>query len=391
MTLSPPSGLYIHVPFCRVKCGYCDFVSGVYSHEVRCEYLAALRKELAHRLERVHAPLETVYVGGGSPSSLEDGEWDSLVDLVRGVVAANEITECTVEMNPCQVTAAKVAALEGCATRVSVGAQTFEPALRHTLGRTPADPACIDRACAMIREKFLLNIDLMHTIPGQTMEMVERDIDRAAACSSDHVSAYALTVEPGTPLGERIARGELAMPDEDSQAETLAHTRGLLAARGYRQYEISNFALPGKECLHNLAVWAGGEYLGVGAAACSHLDGERSRNEPDVARYIERIGLHGDATAERERLGPAERAGEYAMLGLRTRAGISIEAFACRTGFDPLLLFEAAIRRHEAAGLLERTATHIRLTERGLDLANTVMADFIQEPAPERAPHRHVP
>ncbi|HAK94433.1 MAG TPA: hypothetical protein DCM87_05390 [Planctomycetes bacterium] len=370
-------GLYVHIPFCLRKCAYCDFASGVYPSGMQAPYLDALARELAARRAELPAPFATVYVGGGSPSSLDDAAWARLRDIVAAAVAPGGCLECTFEMNPSQTTAAKLSRIEGVATRVSLGAQTFAPELRRTLGREPADPAPIERAAALIGGRFRLNLDLMHSIPGQSLAMAAADIDRAAALGAGHVSAYALTIEEETPLGAAVARGEVVVPDEDVQVEMLRAARRRLAAHGLVQYEISNFARPGEECLHNLATWAGCEYLGIGAAACSYIGGERSRNEPDAARYIARMAAEGGAVCERERLDGRRRAGELAMLALRTRAGIDVAAFAARTGFDPRVLFAGALRAHSAAGLLEVGPERIRLTEEGMDLANCVMEDFL--------------
>jgi len=371
-------GLYVHIPFCRSKCAYCDFVSGVFPGETRTAYLSALDQEIARRIRAMPRPIRTVYIGGGSPSSLEDAEWERLLDLVRRRVDVRVLREWSVEVNPSQVTDAKLAPLEGLATRISLGAQTFSPALRRILGRAPEDPACIEPAAARIRKRFDLNLDLIHSIPRETRADLEEDLRKAVALDPAHLSVYALSIEEGTPLAEAVARGSLSMPDEEFQADALAIVRERLSAAGFAQYEISNFARPGRECLHNLAVWGGGEYLGVGAGASSHLAGERTRNEPDVFRYIERIRREGEAIAERERLDGRQRAGELAMLALRTREGIDIEAFQEMTGLDPRATFDEAIRIHEAARLLERTDTHIRLTEAGLDLADRVMMDFVE-------------
>jgi oxygen-independent coproporphyrinogen-3 oxidase len=373
----PSPGLYVHIPFCRAKCAYCSFVSGPAPRPLRAAYLDHLAEELGRRAPRVGRPLRTVYLGGGSPSSLDDGEWRTLLELVANALDLEDVVEFTVEMNPSQVSAAKLRALRGLATRISCGVQTFEPALRETLGREPVDPSGIDRALELARGEFSLNLDLMHSIPGQTLAMLRHDCERLAGHDPDHVSAYALTIESGTPLAERIARGERRMPGDAFQAQALALVRERLQSAGYDHYEISNFARPGRECLHNLAVWAGEEYLGIGASACSYLGGERTRNEPDVAAYLERIRRDGEAVVERERLTGKRRAGELAMLALRTRAGIAIEAFTTRSGFDPLELFAGAISAHRATGLLELTPTHIRLTEAGLDLADHVIRDFI--------------
>ena len=375
MDAPPAPGLYVHVPFCAVRCAYCGFVTGVHPAPLRDRYLAALERELAQAACVPATPFRTLYVGGGSPSSLEEGQWSLLWDLLAP--AAEGCVECTVEINPCQASPAKLARIEGLATRVSLGVQTWQPMLRRVLGRVPEDPGCVAHAVEQVRGRFHMSLDIIHSVPGQTRAMLEDDLDRVAAAAPDHVSAYALSLEEGTPLAEQAARGAVRMPSDTFQAEALWIVRRRLAAQGYAQYEISNFARPGRECLHNLATWAGREYVGIGAGACSYVDGERRRNTPDVEAYIRAIEARGEAVIERERLEGRRRAGELAMLSLRTRRGIDIAAFREATGIDPVELCPHALEAHVRDGLVDVTGDVIRLTARGLDWADRVCADFV--------------
>lgn len=370
-------GLYVHIPFCRRKCAYCDFASGVHPRAVRTAYLEALSEELSRRASRLAAPLETVYVGGGSPSSLDDGQWAALLDMLRVYASAGRVVEWTVEMNPSQVTSAKVRALEGSATRVSLGVQTFDPALRAMLGRTPRDPSCAKKAVDLLGGRFQLNVDLMHSLPGQTMAGLADDVGRALGLAPDHVSAYALTLEEHTPLHARVAEGRLSMPDEDFQADALAFVRRRLEAGGLLGYEISNFARPGHRCRHNLVYWHNEPCLGIGPAAAGLIDGRRYKNVADVAAYTAAVLAGRRPRQEEERLAPERRARETAMLELRLTEGIERRRFAMRYGRDPVELFGEPVQRHAERGLLAVSDTHVRLTRTGLLLADVVIADFL--------------
>lgn len=380
------AGLYLHIPFCSHKCGYCDFVSDVFPADIQHAYLDALKIEFDRRLLDWPEGFDTIYVGGGSPSSLDDAEWRTLVALLRHCISASvdagrRPSECTVEMNPGQVTAAKLSDLAGLATRISLGVQTFDPALRRAINRRPFDIAFIQDVVQLIKSQgnggFDLSVDLMHSLPGQSLAQLGSDLDRVNDLALDHVSAYALTVEEGTPLASQVQSGAVKPCDDRTASEALALVRSQLRTQGLKQYEISNFARSGKACRHNLATWAGEEYLGIGAAAAGYRAGERTRNESDIAGYIQRIRRGQDAVSARERLSPRARAGELAMLNLRSTQGIDKAAFMDKTGFDPSTLFWEAIAKHSRHGWLTVTDTHIRLTEAGLDWANAVMIDFL--------------
>jgi len=372
----PAPGLYIHIPFCRTKCAYCDFLSGPHPAIDRRRYLQALERELLSRLPEF-PPFRTLFIGGGSPSSLEQEDWEFLFDLIRRHLDTSQLVEATIEMNPAQVTAEKVAALPDFIRRVSLGVQTFQPRLRKILNRQPIDTDPVERAVELLAGRVRLNLDLVHSIPTETMEEFEEDLKKAIALHPGHLSVYALIEEKGTPLATRIERGEIPSSDENVSADCLLKTRAVLTGAGYTHYEISNFSKPGEACLHNLACWHGKEYLGIGLGAASHHDGERTSNETNLLRYQERIERDGTAIETREHLSPRDRAGELAMLGLRMRAGINQATFQAATGFNPLVIFQEAIQKHKSLNLLEETSTHLRLTEKGLDLANLVMRDFL--------------
>ena len=372
-------GLYVHIPFCSKKCSYCDFVSGEYSTAVQDAYLSALIKEAYTQFKRTLPPFETVYIGGGSPSSLNEKHLKRLIEFFRNQDLLKECIELTIEMNPSQVTPGKLSVISDFATRISLGVQTFSPKLREILGRFPIQTDIIHETVELIRSEtnLDLNLDLIHSIPGQNIEELSEDLHQITTLAPEHISVYGLSLEKGTPLHDAVCSGAHPYPDEDLGCFALQQTREKLAKEGYEQYEISNFSLPEKKCLHNELTWQGFEYIGLGAGACSYLRGERLRNEPEVLKYIEKINNNSSPVIEKELLSPVESAGELAMLNLRTTDGINIVDFQKKSIFKPLEIFSEAIEKHVKQGWLTVTETNIRLTEKGLDFADQVMMDFV--------------
>lgn len=371
--------LYVHVPLCRTRCGYCDFYSEVYQPDAVAPLVAALLTELDRHAAMRPLAFETIYVGGGTPTILPP---TALADLLNAVAAHRDphtALEFTVEANPATVTQsiADVLAAAG-VTRVSIGAQSFDPDELRRLDRTH-DPEDVARTVATCRAAGIgqISLDLIFGIPGQTLASLAANLDRARTLTRDHISCYGLTYEPGTPLREQYDRGLVRAVDEDLEAEMYELVLDTLPAAGLPQYEISNFARPGAACRHNLLCWQNAPYIGIGPAAAGYLDDVRYRNMADTAAYVAAIHAGQSPWQEHERLNPAQRAGEAAMLALRTTAGIDRAGFARLYGADPLEHFAETVRRHVDDGLLAVTPTSIHLTRSGLLLANRVMADFL--------------
>ena len=341
-------GLYVHIPFCLRKCSYCDFYS-VTERGRASKYRAALLEELAEYSCR----FDTVFVGGGTPTAM--GE--ELALLCRSLPKAEEFT---VEANPGTLTPELLRDLRAAGVnRLSLGVQSFVDSELAALGRIHS-AAQAEEAFFMAREAGFdnINIDLMLAVPGQTAESLGRSLARIRALSPEHVSAYSLIIEEGTPFYENTPD----LPDEDEERDLYHQAREAFEAMGLGQYEISNFARSGCECRHNLKYWSGGEYVGIGAAAASFCGGERYKNAPDLDLYL----AGGGRKIEREAVDEDELLREKFWLGLRKTGGV--EYFG---------EFPDEVERLAAQGLLEIRGNRLRLTRRGLDLANIVFAEFV--------------
>jgi putative oxygen-independent coproporphyrinogen III oxidase len=348
-------GVYVHVPFCARRCDYCDFATWTDRHHLMGAYAAACVTDLARRYDRAPLPAATsVFFGGGTPSLLP-------VELLLAILAAVPLqadAEVTVECNPDTVTPELLAAYRaGGVTRLSFGVQSMASHVLSALGRTH-DPAAVQRAVAAARGAGFdnFNLDLIYGGAGETLADWRATLEAALALDPPHVSAYALTVEPGTPLARRIDAGDVTGPDDDDQAEKYLAADAALTASGRPWYEISNWAQPGRECRHNLLYWAQGEYIGIGCAAHGHTPiGRRWWNVRTPDRYIGLVGQGASPEAAHEILAGSERDAEATMLALRTRHGVPASPVA-----DTLV----------ADGLAERNGERVVLTPQGRLLAN---------------------
>jgi oxygen-independent coproporphyrinogen-3 oxidase len=378
-TPQPCRALYVHVPFCRGLCGYCDFYSRVLDAAQVAPYVDAVLRELADYAAQSDLRCDTIYVGGGTPTVLPPTELARLLHGLRGFGVQEADLEFTVEANPATVTddIASVLVAAG-VNRVSLGAQSFAPAELQTLERLhrPEQVAQTVHQCRRfgIRQ---LSLDLIFGIPGQTLASWLRSLAATLALAPDHLSCYGLTYEPGTPLRERLDAGRAQRVDPDLEAEMYEAALDILPPAGLAHYEISNFARAGAQCRHNLRYWHNEPYLGLGPAAAGFLDDMRYKNVADTAAYVQAIEAGHSPWFEQERLPPQRRPRETAMLELRLTAGIARQRFAERYGQDPALLFAEPIARHAADGLLTVDETSIRLTRAGLLVADTVIVDFL--------------
>jgi oxygen-independent coproporphyrinogen-3 oxidase len=375
------SGLYIHIPFCARKCAYCDFYSlplaGFPSvGRVVARFFQALEKELA-ALPPDFAP-DTIYIGGGTPTALDAPQLAALLALVRYRVPG-AVREWTVEANPGTLDAAKADVLrQGGVNRVSLGVQTLDDVALRRLGRVHT--AAEARAgFELLRAAGLDNVsvDLMYALPGETTAQVLADLRGLLAWQPEHVSCYALAIEPGTPLAEQQARGAVAEVPDEEQAEHYHAIRRELVAAGWHHYEISNFARPGRACRHNLNYWRGGEYAGCGPAAHGHSAGRRHSNVEDLEAYCRRIEGGGSPRDFEEELAPEAKARETLIVWLRLLDGVELAAFRQQTGFDALALGGAALDQLVAQGLLVLAEGRLRLTDRALFVSNRVFAELV--------------
>ncbi|GIU88420.1 MAG: coproporphyrinogen III oxidase [Acidimicrobiia bacterium] len=350
--------MYVHVPFCAHRCDYCDFATWTDRAHLMHDYTDACVRDLAARRAEGHPPATSVFFGGGTPSLLPAGELVRVLDAIERAPGA----EVTVECNPDSVDAAKLRAYAAAGVnRLSFGAQSFSPHVLRALGRTH-DPANVARAVALARDAGItdLNVDCIYGTPGETLDDWRRTLDAVVGLGVPHVSVYALTVEPGTPLGRRVAAGAVPAPDDDDQADGYLLADEVLGAAGYEWYEISNFARPGAQCRHNRCYWEQGEYLGIGCAAHGHTGGRRWWNVRTPERYVARVAAGRSPEAGHERLDGAARAEEALQLALRTRRGAGVAG--------------PAVEELRAAGLLEPGPGPAVLTRRGRLLASEVTA-----------------
>ncbi len=394
---APVRSIYVHVPFCRTLCGYCDFYSIVYRPDLADRLVAALLRELDHWRHRLEGQIETIFVGGGTPTTLPPRLLARLLEALAALRNPQTQLEFTVEANPATVTEPIATVLRAAGvTRVSIGAQSFDPAELRVLDRLH-DPREVEQTVAACRHAGLgqINLDLIFGIPGQSAARWRAHLAQAVAIGPEHLSCYCLTYEPGTPLHRRLLAGRIRKAEETHEVELYELSIDQLAAAGYAQYEISNFARPGCACRHNLTYWRNEPYVGIGPSAAGYVDDVRYRNVPDARRYVEAIEAGADPAIEREPRSQEDQMRETAMLGLRlTHEGIDRERFARRFGIDPCEAFESLITRYQALELLEVSERSVRLTRRGLLVADTVIADFLtarlsnRQPRPRRRTDR---
>jgi oxygen-independent coproporphyrinogen-3 oxidase len=364
--------VYVHVPFCASRCDYCDFATWTDRGHLIGEYVDACARDLERR---ALPPAVTVFFGGGTPSLIDAEQLVRILDAIPRVPDA----EVTVECNPDSVDRAKLEAYAAAGVnRVSFGVQSMRTHVLAMLGRTH-DPASVARAVHAARDAGItrINVDLIYGSPGESVDDWRATLEGALALAPSHVSAYALTVEPGTPLGRAVAEGTRRAPDDDDQAVKYELADEVLHAAGFDWYEISNWARPGDECRHNLLYWRQGEYAGIGCAAHGHAlaaDGwaRRSWNLRTPERYVAAIAAGETPEAGHELLDPSSRAGERLMLELRTRDGIKLEG----AGAD-LSPVDQSIDELVGAALVEVRGDHAVLTRQGRLLANEVAARIL--------------
>ncbi|MBV8375129.1 MAG: radical SAM family heme chaperone HemW [Candidatus Eremiobacteraeota bacterium] len=370
-------GIYVHLPFCSYLCPYCDFAKWPLRASSAQQYLAALYAELQ---SSPREPAATIFLGGGTPNAYDAQAIAQLLcRLQEHFPAPVEEREITIEINPELVREGDFDRYRKAGvTRVSIGVQSFEEREIAVLGRKHSfEDVRSAVAGARVAGIASISIDLIFAVPSQTRESWCRSIDRALALGIDHVSAYALTVEEGTPFAAWRRREPAAFFDDTREAELYAIAIRSLQAAGYEQYEISNFARQGHRCKHNQNYWANGEYLGLGVGAASYRSGERSVHTRSLQVYIDAALSGNPVPSEAERLDGLKRTGEAIMLALRTAQGVGLQEFKERYGIDVLEHYAPIVSRFSRAGLLERTDEFMRLTERGRFVANDVCGAFV--------------
>lgn len=374
--------LYIHIPFCIRKCAYCDFLSFPSSEQDRQSYVKALLEEINQEPEG--GDVTTIFFGGGTPSILPGEDIRRIMDALREKYCLEPGAEITLEANPGTLTEEKLAAWRAAGiNRLSMGLQSAENAELHTLGRIHTWEEFLEGYGMARRAGFQnINIDLMSALPGQSIRTWQHTLEKTAALEPEHISAYSLIIEEGTPFYEKYAeevrRREAGLdctflPSEEEERQMYYDTDRILKEWGYHRYEISNYARAGKECRHNCGYWRRENYRGFGLGASSLMHEVRFRNTADLAKYLK----HDFSREDEEQLSISSQMEEFMFLGLRLTSGISIEDFEKKFSCTYEEVYGEVTGKLEAKKLLRRENQRVFLTEQGIDVSNYVLAEFL--------------
>ena len=377
------AGLYIHIPFCRSRCSYCDFATGLYKTELAERYVSALVDEIAASTY-AGRHIDTIYFGGGTPSLLTAAQLDRILSTVYERFAVQPHSEVTMEMNPGTVTPDGLRAFRDLGiNRASFGAQTFDDGELAKLGRSHTSAETLQTFHELRAAGFdNVSFDLIAGLPGQTLARWQENVDRALALQPEHLSFYLLEVHSGTPLAEHIRRGIQPKPDEDLAAEMYEWMLERAAAAGYEHYEISNLSKPGFSSRHNTKYWTGAPYFGFGCSAHS-FDASaikpmrRWSNQRDVLRYVEAVEQRTSPIVEQHELTDVDLRAEALFLGMRMMRGVDLREYSETFGVDPRAEHRDDLDRFREAGLLEFDGDLIRLTRNGALMSNEVFAAFV--------------
>lgn len=374
-----PRSAYLHVPFCRHRCGYCNFAVVAGREDLEGDYLRAIAAELA-RLEAPR-PVNTLYFGGGTPTRLSPCALDELLTVAREwfpPLHGSRYVEWTVEANPEDLPAEKLTLLmEHGVTRLSLGAQSFRREKLRVLEREHTAEQ-IEAVVTGARGSGLqVSVDLIFAAPAETLAEWRTDVERAIALEPDHMSVYGLTYEKGTRFWSRLSSGELREAPDELQRDIFLLAEELLGRSGYEHYEVSNYARPGKRSRHNEAYWLGHEYYAAGPGAARYVAGVRETNHRSTTTYLRRVLAGESSVAEREQLSDEERARERLVFGLRRLEGIDVEEFESATGYAIDALAGEAVQKHVALGLLERESSRLRLTKEGLLVSDALWPEYL--------------
>ena len=372
--------IYVHIPFCVQKCLYCDFLSAPASKEVRERYVDRLIREIKGESESyVNYKVKTIFLGGGTPSLLEPAQIAGIMNSIHENYSLEKDCEITIEVNPGTCSKERADAWRNAGiNRVSIGLQSLEDMELKALGRIHSADEFYETYEEVVKTGFNnINIDLMTAIPGQTMESCCKTLRAVTTLNPApvHISAYSLIIEEETPFFENTP----VLPDEDTEREMYKITNDILFKSGYQRYEISNYAKPGFECRHNEVYWQRGNYAGFGIGAASLVENVRFTNGRDLKRYLE----NGPVKENRQELSQEEQMEEFMFLGLRMMQGISEKKFQRLFGRTIDQVYPGIVDKHIKNGLLQRffnlleREERIMLTDRGIDVSNVVMADFL--------------
>lgn len=371
-------GIYVHIPFCKQKCSYCDFISYCDKNDLIEKYIKALKQEIENSSVNEYE-ISTIYIGGGTPSYIESKYISEILKTIKQKYNISKNVEITIEVNPGTATKEKLRDyVEAGINRISIGLQSCNNNLLKMIGRIHTYEEFLS-TYKLAREVGFknINVDLMIGLPNQTLDDVKKSLEEISKLNPEHISVYSLIVEEGTPIEKKIADGQLKLPNEELEREEYWEVKKFLESLGYKHYEISNFAKTGYESKHNLNCWEQKEYLGFGAAAHSYMKKTRYSNTENIEKYINQEMQSEQLHIVHEVQKEEEQKKEYMLLGLRKIDGVQISSFKNKFGCNPIMEFKNELNKLTQEGLIEIDLDQIKLTEKGIDLANIVWEEFI--------------
>lgn len=382
--------LYIHIPFCARKCAYCDFLSGPASAVAQRAYVEQLIKEIRFQSAGFREyEVSSLFIGGGTPSVLPGEDMALMMEEVRKAFRVKDDAEITIEVNPGTVSQSKVEIYAAVGiNRISIGLQSADDGELKNLGRIHTYDEFLKTYQRVRLAGFKnVSVDLMSALPGQTLASWKNTLKKVVMLKPEHISAYSLIIEEGTPFYEQYHGHPELLPGEEEEREIYYAARDYLKEQGYERYEISNYAKPGYACRHNIGYWTGVEYLGLGLGASSYIRNTRFHNETDLEAYkaipMGEEGGEGRLHQDIEALSVRTRMEEFMFLGLRMSEGVSGSEFIARFGQNMWNVYGDVLRRFEAEGLIEIESPRVRLTDYGTDISNYVLSQFLLDPPPE--------
>ena len=372
-------GIYIHIPFCKKKCYYCDFISFENKCDEIPQYIESLKEEIRN-FDFSNYHITSIYIGGGTPSYIDSKYIKYILDELRTRVKSDDI-EITIEVNPGTVTEEKLQEYkEAGINRISIGLQSANNNLLRKIGRIHTYEEFLQAYQLVNKTGFdNINVDLMLALPGQTIQDLKESLDKIITLNPNHISVYSLIVEEGTKISKLLEEGKISLTEEEQERRMYWYVKDILELNGYNHYEISNFSKKGKESRHNMNCWNQEEYIGFGVAAHSYINNVRFSNTDNIQEYIKNIkenNTEKNITIEEEQT-IEDKKKEFMMLGFRKIEGVNIAKFKEKFVDNPLFLYRKKLNKLTEEGLIEVDFNNIKLTNKGLDLANLVFEEFI--------------
>ena len=375
-------GVYIHIPFCKQKCYYCDFVSFVNKECFYKKYIDALIKEITSFLDNNTVKISTIYIGGGTPSIIDEKYIEQVINIFKKRNLLGDTKEITIEVNPGTVTIDKLKTYKNIGiNRLSIGLQSTKDELLKKIGRIHNYKE-FETTYNLARNVGFnnINVDLMIGLPGQKIEDIKETVNKITTLNPEHISVYSLIIEENTPIMNLLESGAINLPDEELERNMYWYVKNVLELNGYKHYEISNFAKPNYTSKHNLDCWSQKEYIGFGVAAYSYMDKKRFGNISDLEKYI--LNCENNEFGKNIVIDEIQNCNykleqEFMMLGLRKIEGVSISDFKNKFGENPIFVFRKELEKLVNEELIIIDGDYIRLTNRGLDLANLVWEEFV--------------